>query len=108
MRRPRNYLRPLTVERLAVLVAIAQGEQSASEIQQQLIGDSVGAIYMRSSSLYYVLHLAVETGLAVENQGYYSLSDEGHEVLERQLTTMENLVRAGRAGLRESVFYWHR
>jgi DNA-binding PadR family transcriptional regulator len=86
-----GYRHPLTLDSFAVLVALSAGEQIGSEIQSQMIGDGVG-LYVRSSSVYAILHRFEEMGLVETRDSYYKLTDKGWKRLELETRTMESLV----------------
>jgi DNA-binding PadR family transcriptional regulator len=83
--------RPITRDIFAILVALADGEQTASEIQSQIVGDTVG-LYVRNSSLYTALHRLEEMGLVRLRGKWYALTEAGWHWLRVETRTFEELV----------------
>jgi DNA-binding IclR family transcriptional regulator len=83
MRRPTVSLAPLSHERLAIMLAVAAGPVSASEITRQAIADSTGLLVLKRSSLFrLLLELAGRGLIARHGQDSYRLTERGWKLLE--------------------------
>jgi DNA-binding PadR family transcriptional regulator len=79
------------------MVALSAGEQSGSDIQSQIVGDTVG-LYVRASSIYTALDRLEEMGLVESAQKTaqkksYKLTEEGWRQLALETHTLDSLVR---------------
>jgi DNA-binding PadR family transcriptional regulator len=92
MNNPAKRTRPISRDVFAILVALAHGEQTGSEIQSRIIGDTVG-VYVRASSIYTALHRLKEIGLVEARSKAYRLTDKGWHELKVETRTFEGLVQ---------------
>ena len=68
-----------------VLLALADGEKAGSEVQRQIIGDTVGH-YLPTNTVYRTLRGLEETGLVSmviwRTQKIYRMTDKGRHFLD--------------------------
>jgi DNA-binding PadR family transcriptional regulator len=72
--------------------ALSSGEQTGTEVQSQIVGDTVG-VYVRDSSIYTVLRRFVEVGWVETKGKSYLLTDEGRRHLKIETHAFEALVQ---------------
>jgi DNA-binding PadR family transcriptional regulator len=85
--------RPITRDAYAILVALSSGEMTGTEVQSQIVGDTVG-VYVRDSSIYTVLRRFVEMGWVETKGKSYLITDEGRRHLKIE-THKQRIVSAG-------------
>jgi DNA-binding PadR family transcriptional regulator len=90
---------PLSHERLAILLALAKETQTASTIAGTVLADSVGSVYIKYSSLYYLLadlmggDYIVSKRDAYSEVTYYDLTPKGWRILEHELPRLQAMVQ---------------
>ena len=89
---PRKHRQLVTRDTFAILVALAAGHQTGSEVQSRVISDTPGS-YLRTTSLYTTLHRLEEMNLVESHSKRYTLSDKGWQVLRTETQTFESLVK---------------
>jgi len=83
--------RATTLDTVAIIVALAAGPKTLSEVQSQIVADTVGH-YVRISSVYAALRRLVETGLLEEKFKTYSLTGKGWHKLDVEGRLLQQLV----------------
>jgi DNA-binding PadR family transcriptional regulator len=105
---PANEIREPT---FLILASLAGGEHHGYAIMREVNSISDGRVTLRAGTLYTALDRLVEEGLVAEtgaevvdgrNRRYYSLTDEGVEVLRTEITRMR--ANANRAASRLRSF----
>lgn len=82
----------LSPERLAVLLALAQAPADAPGIHDQVLADTIGAIYIAHSTLYYLLDSLEKSGY-INHTTAYDLTPKGWEELKHDLARTEQRAR---------------
>jgi DNA-binding PadR family transcriptional regulator len=75
----------LSPERLAILLALADERASGTNIASKIIGDTTGDIYLKSTTLYRLLHELEHRGYIISDNAVYDLAPKGWATLEREL-----------------------
>lgn len=83
-----------------ILLALADGAKAGHEINEDLRDRSDGRLTMGPGTLYGGLKRLLRRGWVVERSGRYSLTANGAEAIERELTRMKEILGiAGEKGL---------
>ena len=80
---------PLSYERLAILLATADGPIDKSRIYDAVAADSVGALVMKKSSLYRLISELMKLSY-LESKGALTLTDKGWRTLQGELKRIEH------------------
>ncbi len=87
-----------------ILLALAEGRMHGLDIQSQVLGDSVGAAYLRTSTLYAALKRLDKSALirVVNADNYhtsYELTESGKRRLEAEARAYERTAQLARKRL---------
>ena len=85
---PRSKHVPISYERVAILLAVATGPIDRRDIEDVVMADSVGAIFIKKSTLYYLISELIEYGL-MQHQGSLTLTDKGWRALHNEFSRIE-------------------
>ena len=83
-----SRLAPLNYERMAILIALADGSIDKAKIAEAVIADTVGAVILRKSTAYYLINELTNQAY-IEKRGSYSLTDKGWRILQQELKRIE-------------------
>ena len=95
----------------SILLALASGPATGSEIGQQVSADTLAANYLQKSSLYLLLKRLAKEGLIVRveptqisTSQTYHLTRKGWKVLERSVSQLDNQLQFVRSRLDEKRY----
>src|SRR6266403_2488761 len=79
-------------ERMSILLALAVGPATGTEIGDRVIGDSLGGLHLQRSSLYRLLH-DLSRKEFIQGEPNYNLTPKGWRTLEYELKNVEQYYR---------------
>jgi DNA-binding PadR family transcriptional regulator len=105
-------LQPLRPAMLHILLVLAEGERHGYAVKQEVEKQTAGVVKMGPGTLYESIQRMVELGLIRESTSrphqrndqaqrrYYRLTQFGKNVLQSEVTRLEDVVASARASLR--------
>jgi DNA-binding PadR family transcriptional regulator len=86
----RPHRRAITRDSIAILVALADGPKSATELQSQIIADTTGN-YVHLNSILTALKIMKEARVVEEKLRVYQLTEQGWHKLDIEARTLQQL-----------------
>ena len=85
---PRLKRIPMSYERIAILMAVADGPIDRAAISDVIVANSIGVILVKKSTLYHLISELIEQDY-IKRQGSLTLTDKGWRVLHDELSRIE-------------------